>query len=727
MPRERVRSAASALARDPFVLGVSLAGALAALAVFALADGLFPYHSINHDEGVYLQQAAMLLDGKLWLEPPVPEAVRPWFFVRDGGRLYSKYQPVTALLYAPALALGVPRVALALLAGGSTVLVGLLGRAAFDRQTGLLAAPLFASAPLFLVSSAVFLSYAPTTFLNLAFAVAYVRTHRRASRRAAVLAGLAVGLAFFARPYTAVLFALPFVAHAGLTLAAAWYRVRSAGTAVGTARALTARLGTVAALGVAFVAVSLAYNRILTGDPLVFPYQAFAPADGIGFGHREILDHEREYTPALALRANRRVLWQFFARWGPLGPLGSALAAVGVVTGLVVPALGRARDGVPVRGDDWLPDPGTSLSDRLLRVLLAGVAVSVVVGNVFFWGNLNVLADVEDPTDGLIAFLGPFYHFDLLVPAAVFGAAGAVAVGRRARATLGRLDRPELRRGVVVAAVLATLVVAGGVESAALADPLDRNADHREDLAQAYEPFAESPPTDALVFVPTPYGGWLNHPFQWLRNDPAFDGERVYVLDRGPAGDAASLAAFPDRTPYRFTYRGSWPPDEEGVRPVLERLAVREGDRLVVETRMGVPLGSETASVRLAAGGETAHYGVERVEGGTQTLRWELTQNGSRPLSPGLVRYSDRRAVPVDGPTLVVVSVTFVQPGGATVTYRQAVTVLGTVDGVRVLWPPEERVCRLTPDCGHEGTYVPGGDYPSGVSLSSSLTANGTT
>jgi hypothetical protein len=67
--------------------------------------------------------------------------------------------------------------------------------------------------------------------------------------------------------------------------------------------------------------------------------------------------------------------------------------------------------------------------------------------------------------------------------------------------------------------------------------------------------------------------------------------------------------------------------------------------------------------------------------------------------------------------------VTYTQPGGSTVTYRQELDVDAADGEVRALWPPETRVCRLTPDCGYEGMYVEGGDYPTGASLSTNVTA----
>ena len=262
-------------------LAVAGLAVTAAVVVYALATQVFPYHTSNHDEAVYLQQAAMLLEGRLFLDPPLVDPFRPWFFVETAdGRLYPKYSPVPAGIFAVGKLLGGYRIALALVAGAVVALTVRVGRELFDRPRGLLAGVLLLSSPLFLVDAAVFLPYVPTTMLNLGFAAAYLHADRTGSSRSAALAGGAIGIAFFARPYTAVLFAAPFVAHALWTLR-------------GLDRDPLRRQTLTAALGLAGVAVTLGYNAVVTGDPLLFPYQAFAPMDGPGFGTREILGRTR--------------------------------------------------------------------------------------------------------------------------------------------------------------------------------------------------------------------------------------------------------------------------------------------------------------------------------------------------------------------------------------------------------------------------------------------------
>jgi len=677
---------------------------LAGVVVFTVARTLFPELSTNHDEGVYLQQAAMLLEGKLWLTTDLPIAFRPWFFVDDGSRLYPKYSPVTAALFAPGVALGVPRLVLALVAAGNVALVGLLAREAFDGWTGALAAAFVLVTPFFVIISATFLPYAPTTLLNLTFALCCVRSlrrldagRRRASLAYALVAGGAVGLAFFARPYTAVLFALPFVAHALVTLGR---RVRRRGVP-GTLRTpVAARLLALAAVGLAGVGLTLGYNAVVTGHATVFPYQAFAPLDGLGFGYRRMLHYDRVFSPWVSLNANVTLLWELATRWTVAAPLGTLLALVG---------LGSLRDG---------GDPDALVSDRTLRLLVAGVALSVAVGNLYFWGSLNVMGRLADPTDGFMGSYGPFYHFDLLLPLSVFGAVGLRRVVATVRTRLAGAAALDARQARVVAVVLLLLAVpvAAGAQVVALDGPVERHAESTAHYERAVEPVREHEFENGVVFVPRTFGPWLSHPFQTLRNGGSLDsGAVLYAQDRDAAGDFAVVDAYPDRTLYRYTFRGEWGPGPRPVTPALEELAVREGASHTVRTEVGAV--GRLSSVRLEVGDDVVSRSPT-VTGDSHTVTWRVDRTH--------VRYGET-VIPLDGAEEVTLVVTFVQEGGATLSYRQEVSVDPTGESVRLLWPGETQVCRLTTDCGTEGTYLDGGDYVEGVSVESSVEpTNGT-
>jgi len=700
-------------AQPPERLAAAVVAAVAGIVVFAIATVVFPYHSANHDEGVYLLQATMLLEGQLELHAgELADAFHHWFFIADEGRLYPKYNPVPAAMYAVSMALfDEPRVTLAAVAAGNTALVYWLGAMAFDRRVGVVAAVVFLCSPMTLFTSSVFLPYAPTTLLNLTFAVAYLRGVRDESVPSAAGAGVAIGLAFFSRPYTAVLFAAPFVCHACWTV---WRALRESGVEPRSWLSADAARRNVAtaAIGLAFVGLTLAYNARVTGSPLLFPYQAFAPLDGPGFGYREILDHSMVYTPEIALEANGHILWYFATRWFAGGLLGTLLVAAGLA--------------IAIRR--WRASPATNAvtdHERRAGVLLAGLFVTVPIGNVPFWGNRNVLATMSDPTDGLLAEFGPFYHFDLLAPLSIFAALALVTAWRRVRTGDGArthdsspihdriaiLSPRVIRTGLAGALLL--LVVGGGMVNAALVSaPLERNLEYTDRYEDAYEPLEESDLENALVFLPTPYGEWQGHPFQSLRNEPGFDGPVVYALDRSPGEDFAVVDAYPNRSYYRYAYRGEWTANPDGeIDATLERLAVRRGTSLAAETVVGVPDRVTRATVELGTDDGTSVSRDVTDPDGELAANWTLDTTAATLADAG--NGSENRtesdlSVPLEDTDEVIVTVTLVQSQGATLTYRQEVAVRTTDSHVEVLWPPDRSVCPLRPRCGTEGTYVPG-------------------
>ncbi|WP_416839885.1 ArnT family glycosyltransferase [Haloferax sp. DFSO52] len=723
--RQRTRRRAVALV-------VSL---LVGLVVTWVAVDLFPYHSVNDDEGVYLTQAAMLLEGKLFLYPgALSEAVRPWFFVVEETasapgdvQMYSKYAPVVPALFALGLAVGLPNLVLGAVAAANAGLVYTLTADVFDRQTGAIAAGLLGLSPLFVFTSGAFLAYAPATMFNLAFAVCYVRAARRDSSGYAVVAGAFVGIAFFARPYTAVLFALPFIGHSLWALTNAWR--------AGTGWPVFRRYVAIALPGLAFVGLTLAYNAVVTGDPLTFPYIAFAPEDGIGFGRREILGYGIVFTPAIGVATTLDALRLLLTRWGPMGWAGTVAAAVGLgLTGL---RWVRFKTGRGLRGRDRRRYHGlgargrasAELSDDALAAIFVGLFVSVFAGNAFFWGTHNGLRN------GLINLLGPFYHFDALVPLVIFGAAGIVGVTRLLRRFAhGRFSASEAR-GVVFSVLLVSALVAGGITLDAAADPYDENHLRTENLAATYEPLIdagfEDPPltlsipgasgdsSKALVFHPDPYGDWSAHPFQTMRNDPGFDGPVVYAIDDGAEQDFTVLDAT-NRTPYRFTYQGRWTGAVDPVEPELTRLDVLSGDRVDATTTLGRPAGSNTVSVRVETESGYARYDAPIED--ELVIDWSISADGVSVTNLPQAAGPEHLSVP-SGASEVDLIVTYVGDYGETVTYRQTVAVERSGDEVRVIWPPETRVCRLTTDCGTEGEWVgPDGDYLPGVAVETDAT-----
>jgi hypothetical protein len=679
-------------------LATAALAVLGGIVVWLVATRLFPHHSLNHDEGVYLQQAELLLEGQLSMYPPVDGVFRPWFFVTDGDRLYPKYSPVPAAMFAVGKLLGGYRLALAGIAAGNVALLAGVVREALDRRTALLAAAFLIASPLFFLNSAVFLPYAPTALWNLAFAYCYLRADRTGDRRWASAAGLAVGIAFFSRPYTAVLFAAPFIAHALWTLRPVVRAARGGPRAAldealrGDARAVVTRQTATAALGLLGVAATLAYNAATTGSPFLFPYEAFAPLDGLGFGRRRILSHEIVYTPDLALRATEQVLRLFFTKWFAGGLVGAALAAGGVAVAV--------RRGLTAR-----------------QAAVGGVAATVATGNVYFWGNFNVLGDLERAGDGLVAVLGPYYHFDLLLPTATFAAVGLAALLSTVHDAVA--DRPRFDpRAARVAAVALLLVTAGvlGVATAnGAADAVERNAETTESYEAAYEPFTDGPPPESLVLLPDPYGDWLNHPFQPLRNDAGFDGRAVYAIDDRPF---ATADAFPNQTLYRYVYQGPWAPFDGSPRAArLQRVVDVSGSAVAMNATLGVPEGASSVTVRLGTDSGSAYYVTD---GGTDPVTVRLRASDDRVGIAGLDPQSETDLT-LSGVETVRLSV-FVDYGpGGSFTYRFDLPVDATDGRVRALTPRIE-LCRGARSCGGAAAYIPD-RAPDGVFVETNLTA----
>ncbi|PSP72391.1 hypothetical protein BRC86_12630 [Halobacteriales archaeon QS_3_64_16] len=665
--------------------GLAIVGGLA---VFVFATELFPHHSLNHDEAVYLQQAAMLLEGQLVLRPPVEEAFRPWFFVDGGASLYPKYTPVPAAIFALGLAIGTPRLALAAVAAAIVFLTYVVVSEAFSRRVGLLAAAFVLASPLFLLDTAVFLPYAPTTLLNLVFAAGFLRADRIADRsrslRYAALAGGAIALSFFARPYTAVLFALPFIVYALWTLRHG-------------SRKRVVTWGSLAVLGALGVVLALAYNAVLTGGPLRFPYAVFASRDGLGFGTRAILGHEVAYTPALALRANARVLATLLSEWIAGGLLGALLATLGL---LAVLAQGIRRKAIDPR-----------------QATLLGLLLSVTVGNIFFWGNLNILGAIGVAGDGLIGYLGPYYHFDLLVPLGALAAFGVVWLFDRVRSlTSTRLAPPHARATLALVALLLAAGVAGG--SLAAGGPHVRaNAGVTDRYEEAYAPVENRAFEEALVFVPDPYGPWLNHPFQRLRNDPDYDGEVIYALEERPF---EVIDAFPDRTLYRYSYRGQWAPiSGSAVTPRLRPIETVAGERVSLRARLGIPDSAERVSIRVSTGEEQSYYAAR---GTPQTLPLRVVASNGEVRVLGPLRQVGEESLPIGSRGTIAITVFVDQGPGAGFSYDVELPVARENGTIRAL-SPSVGVCRRPLYCGGSATYVPGATRP-GVAVETALQAN---
>ena len=565
------------LGRRATAVVVLLALAAGAWAVVG-SRSVFPYLSDDHDEGLYLYQADALAHGHLF--PPAPrhpEAFLPWLSVLSEGRFILKYTPVHASVLAGSMLLtGSPRWALGLVAAGVVLFIYALAREVLgDRRPALVAALFLALSPLFVIQSATFLSYCTSLLLLEAFAFALLRGLRTDRCLLLALGGLLLGLAAFARPFDALVFALPLGAYL------VWSRRHD------RARLLRTAGWVGAGLALPLLAM-LAYFQAATGSPFRSPFNLLEPRDTLGFGTRRLVPGGPglSFTPAHGVYGVARyaVLVSF---WGFGG-----LVLVGFFLATVV----RRR----LRGP---------------QAWVALVVVTYSAGYLFFWGTFGTSV-----RGSLTSFLGPFYFLPVLVPVTLLAGRGFTDLWRHDRLMAGTSL-------VVMAAVSGYLLVrAVGVN-------LDLTADDR----RLHAAVADAELERSIVLLPPLYGPTLLHPFAWFWNTPEDDARTIYALDRGDPANLTLLRDYPDRQPYRLrvveSHLRANPPDPR-FRTALERLTVVTGPAVELAVTLENPTDDPEVTLAVTMSGRRQAYVLDTssVHGRRYDVRLRVT-----PASVGVV------------------------------------------------------------------------------------------
>ena len=485
-----------------------------ALATFVVAivvrHEVVPFLTANRDEPVYLLHAETLRDGHVTIPAgDRPDLFHPWLHGERDGSFFSGF-PVgwPAALAASDLLLGSPGYAMALAAAAVVLLTFLLARQLTrDHALSLLAAVLLAASPILWLQSAMYVSYLFTLALGLGFVTGVLAgvdgfaDRRRRSRAPAsatngdgmrsrsipvlVVAGACLGTIFLTRPLDALLWGVPVVAYVLITERS---RLRE-----------LARPGLLVAAGVApLVALALAYNAKITGDPLQFPLVAAEPLNGLGFGPRRIMPGLAtvDYGLSDGLSATR-LGFEAFPAWALGGLVGVLVALTGV----------------------WLR------RRQQTTWLLVALAVAFPVGYLAYWGVTLIAGGAE--------FVGPQYYIPLFAFAAIF----AAVVIRQVWSW-----RPLVAVAGVVA--LAALTVPHSV------DKVDINHGFSEDQRPWKETVEQANLRGpSVVFVETDPGPYLLTANPFSSNGTELDGRLLWAVDRG--GENVQLASVAEeRAPY---------------------------------------------------------------------------------------------------------------------------------------------------------------------------------
>jgi hypothetical protein len=471
---------------------VAIIGAVAgAIALIAKAL-LFPLMSGDADEPVYVYQARMLAQGHATLPARLhAEFFYPWLFGQRGDRLFSQYQPGWPAVIAAAHLVGNEQIALVIAAAGAAIATWWLAREV-DARAALFAVALFVLSPIFVVHSALYLSYLWTTALvvgGVAAALAGLRTRKPAVWAAC---GVLFGVAQLVRPYDALIVAVPTTVFVAVAL------VR------GRERAVVRTVVVWVAAGLApFLVITAVYNAHVTGNPARFPLQAAQRLDTFGFGARKMVADEQtvDYTPGRAAHALTK----------NVGAMPRWFAGGGIGLGLAIAAVWLARR-------------------RLETWLLVALVAAFPIAYFFWWATTLAAAGARNG-------LGPHYY----VPAFAFLAVLAgIALQRLAQ------------HSHALVAVAMVAIVAGSVLSGA---PLRKNITFTNHTYRAQRNGVHGKtPNDSVVVMrsdPRPYT-LIDNPF--LVGDPSLHDNVLYAIDRGPrTSDLAT--AFPNRHLYQLVQR----------------------------------------------------------------------------------------------------------------------------------------------------------------------------
>jgi hypothetical protein len=163
-----------------------------------------------HDENMYLLQARMLTEGRLWLPAHPLADFFETFHVITKDVYAPIYFPGTALAYAVGLLLHVPPwlVALAIAAAAAALLYRVTTELT-DGALGLLAVLLLLSLTRFRHLSIMVMSHTLMLLLGLLMAWAYLRWRDRPGAGRALILGTIAGWAAITRPLDALCFAIP--------------------------------------------------------------------------------------------------------------------------------------------------------------------------------------------------------------------------------------------------------------------------------------------------------------------------------------------------------------------------------------------------------------------------------------------------------------------------------------------------------------------------------------
>ncbi|MDO8670511.1 MAG: glycosyltransferase family 39 protein [Dehalococcoidia bacterium] len=345
------------------------------------------------DEDAFLFQAKVIATGRIFVpSPPLPQFFPTQFVIDRDGKRFGKYPPGYSAVLSLGVLAGQPRLVNPLLGAISLIVIFLIGRELYSNLVGLLAAGLGVVSPFFLMQSGSYMSHPATLVFVALFVLFFVKGSRSPNLIFPILAGATLGMAYITRQLTTAGIAVPFVLYGLVDLRRGWRSVR--------------KYGLMSFVFAIFAGLLLLYNRELTGDPFLNPYELWWPFDTVGFGPKVGGGEHTLEAALIESQINLTALADYLFGW----PARLSLAF------LAVPFLMRSR-----KLWDWL---------------LLGSAAGLMIAYMAYW------------TSG--EMYGPRYYYEALPMFLLLTARGMLEVWRGLSwmirwTVVGRTSR---RRGV---------------------------------------------------------------------------------------------------------------------------------------------------------------------------------------------------------------------------------------------------------------------------------------
>jgi len=361
-----------------------------------------------------------------------------------------------------------------------------------------------------LLMSATMMAHTSCMFFLMLFLFFILRSLKKHGLGNVLAAGLAWGMGFIIRPYTAALIALPVLLFYARRQ---WPRRREAWKAAVV-------LGLAA---LSMICLLMAYNLKTNGHPLRMGYSVrYGEAHGMGFGRSGFTDFE--HTPMMGATntwSHLKEMNRHLFGW----PLSSFLA--------LLPLLAFGRLGS---------------RDREAVLLLIGFWGVLVVGYFFYWAT-SVL-------------IGARFYFEAAPAVVLLSARGLDLMSELLVRRGGKTPLTRIRKGGAVV-LIAFTVYAFGVRFPDWLHPQGNRwyytqvgTDFQGTSRRIARTLEYLPPKKAVIVMKTLYHPLKYFPGYWWRsgfimNDPGLR-NRIVVADYGDGGLKKLMRCHPDRSFYLF-------------------------------------------------------------------------------------------------------------------------------------------------------------------------------